>query len=721
MELPIPKEVKKLWDVWNLRGSVLLSLFLQVLLVLFASLRQRSKGAFLLTLVWLAYLLADWVAAVAIGLITKSQGDICDHPKGNPDLFAFWASFLLLHLGGPDSITSFALEDNEFWLRHLFGLLLQVLAAFYSFYLTLPKNRLWPPTILVFVAGIIKYAERTRALYLASLDHFGVTALPKPDPGPDYEEAADVHSSMRSLQVPTSAGMVYNEYSKFSVEEASFKDLEEIKLLKEAYRFFQIFKGLIVGFFVSVSDRRSTRNSFLKADYRSAFRVIEYEFSFIFQVLHTKVVVARSKTGYILRFICFSFILGASIFFYLVEKHGFGKFETGLTYALLVGAMVLDSISLVKLIAFSDWTLIVLKESWRKHIPKWILERKRWSRLVFQYDMISYCLDKRWRIPLLYKLAGLLHARGFLDKIKIMWYSSSENVTEDLEKFIFEELTRKSRDAGNLKDAMESCKQRGESALLRLKTSSYIKLKWSIGEYQYAESLLLWHLATQICCLAEKSSPPAESSSPAGLVDRICELLLSFGKRICELLLSVGKKILSVVGFHKNNPSGKRVCAVLSDYMFYLSVMQPAMLSSVLGGNWYVVFQDTCEEAQRYFQKHSISKNDFKSFEKLIKERPKFRPAAVKGVGSKSVFFDACILAQQLRGLENKWELMDQVWMEMVGYAAINCRPIIHAQQPSKGGELFTFIWLLMYHFGLGTNFSEQEEIAGTKMVAVKY
>lgn len=126
MEIPIPNKFKKLWDVWDIRCCILLSLFLQAFLVSFASLRQRSKRTLLIFFVWSAYLLADWVAAVAIGIITQSQGNDCD-PRSwqNEDLFAFWSSFLLLHLGGPDNITSFSLEDNEFWLRHLFGLILQ--------------------------------------------------------------------------------------------------------------------------------------------------------------------------------------------------------------------------------------------------------------------------------------------------------------------------------------------------------------------------------------------------------------------------------------------------------------------------------------------------------------------------------------------------------------------------------------------------------------------
>lgn len=202
MELPIPKEVTKIWEEWNLRGCILLSLALQIFLFFCAPLRQKCRRKLIVVLIWSAYLLSDWVAVVAIGVITKSQGDRCDSGK-NKDLLAFWASFLLVHLGGPDTITSFALEDNEFWLRHLIQLILQVLAAAYSFYMTLFENKLWFPTVLVFVVGTIKFGERTCALYLASLDHFGETVLPEPEPGPDYEEAVEIYSTMRSVEVPT--------------------------------------------------------------------------------------------------------------------------------------------------------------------------------------------------------------------------------------------------------------------------------------------------------------------------------------------------------------------------------------------------------------------------------------------------------------------------------------------------------------------------------------
>lgn len=675
MELPIPKEVTKIWEEWNLRGCILLSLALQIFLFLCAPLRQKCRRKLIVVLIWSAYLLSDWVAVVAIGVITKSQGDRCDSGK-NKDLLAFWASFLLVHLGGPDTITSFALEDNEFWLRHLIQLILQVLAAAYSFYMTLFENKLWFPTVLVFVVGTIKFGERTCALYLASLDHFGETVLPEPEPGPDYEEAVEIYSTMRSVEVPTQVElpvrpMHIGNYKnpKFTVDGVPEESLDDVQLLQEAYRFFESFKGLIVGFLLSSKVRERSRDFFLKRTHVSAFQLIEYELSFMYEVLHTKVVVARHKVGYILRLITFCSTIGALMLFTLVEKHKFDKFDIALTYALLNGAIILDTLSVLKLIC-SDWTVIAFNNIWnRSYIGELILKRGRWSGLVSKYNMISNCLDEHpeW----VYTFAENLGVRGILDKIKVCVFSTSEAVTEDVKKFLFKQLRIKSLEANNRRAAMEASSQRGDWALLQ--TSNYLELKWSVGEYQYAESVLLWHIATE----------------------------LYFAKTE-----------------HNAENERRKICKLLSDYMFYLLVMQHNMMAAFLG-NWHIVFQDTRAEAKRFFFKHSIPDHR-EACQKINAVEAKFRSAAVKGK-SKSVLFDACFLVKQLEKVEaDPWKLMSRVWVELLSYASIKCRPIVHAQQPSRGGELLTFTWLLMNHLGLGTQFYELENQAGTKMVAVK-
>ncbi|GLT62929.1 hypothetical protein SLA2020_355310 [Shorea laevis] len=112
---PVVESVKKLWDIWNIRGLIILSLLVQSFLILCAPLRRKRGDKWIVVSIWLTYLLADWVATFTIGLMLRAEIS---------DILAFWAPFLLLHLGGPDNITSFSLEDNEFWIRHLLGLML---------------------------------------------------------------------------------------------------------------------------------------------------------------------------------------------------------------------------------------------------------------------------------------------------------------------------------------------------------------------------------------------------------------------------------------------------------------------------------------------------------------------------------------------------------------------------------------------------------------------
>ncbi|RVW70114.1 hypothetical protein CK203_062177 [Vitis vinifera] len=110
-----PQYLKEIWNKWNLRGAVLVSLFFQILLIFCASSRKRTGNAIMTFIIWSVYLLADWVAAFAVGLIANGNKD-GDKQVQSDDLLAFWAPFLLLHLGGPDNITAFALEIMNFGL-----------------------------------------------------------------------------------------------------------------------------------------------------------------------------------------------------------------------------------------------------------------------------------------------------------------------------------------------------------------------------------------------------------------------------------------------------------------------------------------------------------------------------------------------------------------------------------------------------------------------------
>lgn len=198
MSWSVSDKTRNLWDEWNIRVAVLLSLFFQVVLIALASSRRRSGSRILAAAIWSPYLLADWIAAFAVGLISNGQANESPGKAAvNKQLAAFWAPFLLLHLGGPDAITAFSLEDNELWIRHLLGVVIQLVAVVYVFLQSLP-NDYWILTALLFLAGGCKYAERTLSLYQACLGNFRRSLLSKPDPGPNY---AQLMAQFSALQV----------------------------------------------------------------------------------------------------------------------------------------------------------------------------------------------------------------------------------------------------------------------------------------------------------------------------------------------------------------------------------------------------------------------------------------------------------------------------------------------------------------------------------------
>ncbi|KAJ6408540.1 hypothetical protein OIU84_011795 [Salix udensis] len=105
--------VQRLWNGWELRVVMLISLILQIFLILSGRRRKYTAGFWIGKLVWLAYLSADWVATFSLGILAQKIGDsetncINSTRKSIP---AFWAPVLLVHLGGPDTITAYSMEQ----------------------------------------------------------------------------------------------------------------------------------------------------------------------------------------------------------------------------------------------------------------------------------------------------------------------------------------------------------------------------------------------------------------------------------------------------------------------------------------------------------------------------------------------------------------------------------------------------------------------------------
>ncbi|CAI0468661.1 unnamed protein product [Linum tenue] len=747
-----PPSWRKLWKEWELRALVLISLSLQILLIISGNRRRFKRSSWLQFTTWSAYLLADWVAAVALGVLLNNLGDLYeDDPSNtnsskpnsatavtiNPEtqLTAFWAPFLLLHLGGPDTITSYALEDNELWLRHLMGLAVQTGMAIYIFLLawTVPESsRLSLLTLPIFAAGLIKYGERTYALMSASNNERLDSLLTEPDPGPNYSKFMEELTlkqyegfNVQAQEVPESRVLVVvNDEEGMSNPKANRqgKGRDETEQLIYAHQLFDKFKRLFVDLILSFQDRDDSQSLFQDISYQNAFKVIEIELGFMYDELYTKARIIYTTMGYCFRFVTLSStcvalaIFSASVGTKRPYKND--MVDVVVTFQLLASAIFLELYAGLSLVS-SDWMDLLLVEHkisalLRKFISFVQMPKlPRWSNSMGQYNLISFCLRTK---P---KLSQEVTKSLWIDKLLETRHETSLAVSEELKEFIFDHfkdkfLYLKQRSKASTsgggddelaryqKELKSVCTWRGNRVLERMNHQDL--LPWTV-DLEFDQSILVWHIATDLCYQLNPSSE---------------------------------------FEVHRLREKSKQ----LSEYMMYLLVTRPVMLPMGIGKIRYI---DTCAEIRKVFQDHEAvagrirgyggeSRNPYKwifdpsklldgesgassssseAWEVLLNVNTGVPAERVKGDRCKSVLFEACRLAERLRhGVTEgeRWELVSNVWVEMLGFAASHCRGSYHAQHLRLGGELLTHVWLLMAHFGITEQFQISRGHARAKL-----
>ena len=73
-----PPMLRKLWKDWELRVLVLLSLILQIVLIFLGNRRKYTRRPWIRIVLWGAYMVADWVAIVALGVTSNNLGDVIE-------------------------------------------------------------------------------------------------------------------------------------------------------------------------------------------------------------------------------------------------------------------------------------------------------------------------------------------------------------------------------------------------------------------------------------------------------------------------------------------------------------------------------------------------------------------------------------------------------------------------------------------------------------------
>ncbi|CAN6303159.1 unnamed protein product [Urochloa humidicola] len=677
-----------LWSPWGIQILVLISFTLQVLLLVFGGMRRRGLSTWQRITLWFAYLLADSTAIYALGHLSVTRG------SHEHQLVAFWAPFLLLHLGGPDNITAYAQEDNSLWLRHLQTLGVQVLGVAYILYCMAGSGTLLLlASICMFLAGLVKYGERTWALKCGNLSSIANSAG-KVDPYQLLRQGMDEEE------------LLLRAHSQFSICRCAFTDTKlelSTKPLDD--------RAICVNPGGSEPDL-----SPLWGD--DIYKVVEMELSLMYDLLYTKAAVIHTWYGFCIHFIS---LIGTATTFWLFQLSvssrgsGYSRVDVVISYVLLIGALVLEVISVCRAV-LSSWTcfFILCKAEGYSGTPaallKWLIyvlcslrkpfkmaSRRLWRASIGQYNLLHLC--SRDRTDLGSRLAMKIGLEEWWNKLHFSGtFSGNNSLSMQRLKELVLEVQMRTEYENTI-----GLNSRGRVSLEKYNACNGIA-QWSVRSIDFDESILIWHMATDFSIWRSEAA------------NESCNLELMEATRVLSnyMMFLLVKK--------PNMLPGRASHKIYSDTRKYLEEGwnaalddedKSAMASSGCWNKCCILKElfhhegPNCSSTVPRPQRRKLGKklNDYCQEKMTFVEVDPWTGWITDNYLDKKIRHlrdvSAFTLARELDGLaeperrSDLWELIFAVWVEMMLYAAEYCRRDVHARELSNGGEFMTIVWLL--------------------------
>ncbi|CAN6234314.1 unnamed protein product [Urochloa humidicola] len=666
-----------LWNRWSIQILLLFSLSLHVILLPLAGIRRRKTSVLLRIPLWLAYHLADTIGIYAFGLLSLSNA-----PRDHR-LMPFWAPFLLLHRGGPDSIAAYAFHDTQLWMRHLHVFVVKVLAATYVLFKHLPRGDtfLSLAAFLMWAVGISKYAERVVAIRGGNMSSIRSSLKKQPPAGHHH-----FHHWDRGLLKKT-----------IDEEEAH---------LRRAHCMFHIGKRATVDSWLEKDPEHNTfemLKALRKEDSKGMWAFAEMQLSLLYDVLYTKAAVIHTWPGYFLR-VASSVIIAASFLLFHFSGKDSHKVDVGITYTLLAGAFLMEVASLLNSLG-SSWAyafLCTTRCSWLRYaalctgrwdrlrqIVKAIKRRvgsygssRRWSGKMGQYNMLHYCSRReRAYTPLLGRVAEMLRFEEWWNR---KHYSATVHISDGLRQRLFEYIHRLTETGLNSQGVIR--KSWGQDALEREDKDLYERIKKdrNLG-VEFQEGVIIWHIGTDIF-LATSSR---ETGDSAVLVKDIRTL----SNYLMFLLVDHPKMLPGLA----QNMLYRRTCQNLSDRC--KNHVHPTTGS--IGTMLKEIFR--LNDGPSVIEADHI--NDLANT--VYKEGPKYSHSVPRLCYANGVAKEL-VDREKDKGSKAVLNLVIEVWMDFLVYAANRCSRESHAKKLNSGGELTSVIWIM-------TDFLNQEAYARHK------
>nr|CAB3482046.1 unnamed protein product [Digitaria exilis] len=683
--------VVQFWTEWGLRISVLTSLAAYTVLSLLSGVRRRSaSGGYsilrwaVVLILWVAYQLAEVAATSVLSSLSFSYSDASPEEK---QVIAFWGPFLLLHLGGPDNITAYTLEDNMLSLRKPIMMFVHVLWVINAIWNYIYRSRTWvlfAASAIMFVAGVARYAERVCALRRANLDN-----MQQEDSSKKTEPVGS--GASRSSSSSSAADRAVESMITRSLG----RELDDDEALLLAQDLFHIWRRALVDSSVDPrSPSQLNSEKLLSLEWSSLCKVAEMELSLMYDILYTKANIAHTWTCACYLIIRFMSPLGTAaatcLFSLYRNKEGRGLIRGSfvlITYLLLGVAFAMDMVWLLRALV-STWTYAFLKnKAWLR--PWAWLSSGRWRqlhhaivcldpmRLVLGIDPVGY---RRWsgtigRYNLLQECSNVRlrrhpWCRCLVTKIGLEETEYLSEISEGVKKLLFERVKRilptdnnRSGDAYT-RDAIKSCW--GQEALRRRKQKLFRWNEEPIFGREFEQDVIVWHIAT--CIFLE-----------------------------CPMVTKVK--------LEKTSPH-VAVIEAMSEYLMFLVAKRPQMLPGLVLHNLLEETRRTLKEI--WYQDRGNNKGNQVNLATLVWEKRTSNRDWFLHTGGRRLVLDGAEIAGSLTKYSSSseeqvlqiLELIFNVWVDKLLYAGIRCGRESHAKQLSKGGELTTVLWIIIQHAG---------------------
>ncbi|KAL6889038.1 hypothetical protein ACP4OV_010064 [Aristida adscensionis] len=699
--------VKELWNVWEIHSLILVSLFLQVLLFLMADMRRRSTSSVLHTVLWLAYLSADAVAIFVLGHLAVRASE----PRHQ--LMSFWAPFVLVHLGGQDTITALAKQDNELWRRHLLTLVTQVAVAGYVVAkASWHDTRLKAAMLLVFLSGCVKYADRIVCLFFASQanlrsEHLRILkyllhALNTADGYREQEAADDMKRTLDKMsrgmrvvvgEVILSVDAPPNDNTTVLAAEDLPSLLAEFQSSANHYRAYDSVGAYLVYRYMFLYTKILLRECLYILYTEMLPQVFKDASSFFDAVLVFFLFFLFFLPLLLYTFLQFVSIPVALVLFTLTKKGDqlhTSRADITVSYILLVGATVLD-VSSATILLFSKFKFNLPPRFF--HVANHILPScitKQWSEKLAQYSII-----KRHVIQ---HTTGMASVRQWIGRRLGGWGVGLLDlthipITKPIKEFILDNLlfhgTRgewhiaSTRGLLVVRNWMNS--HQDEASTKTGKTLE--KIISSCADFPM--SVLIWHIATDICYY---SGDNTSTNSDQAKKDK--EVSRELSNYIMYLVFKCGVKLTTdsqIVHDKAHREITRDILPEQTTQGEKAAVMQ--------------IFEANKTEQQ---QDHSIV--EIKKQEEPVDKGNNVAENHVqkllqsaRDLDSSPVLPRACKLAQELISIideADRWGLIAGVWSEMLYYTAPRCGANFHYEHLSTGGEFATHVLVLMRELG---------------------